>query len=152
MTATTIFAIYISTIFMVVQFRGDYGVMSDCQIQIVTKERLMNSSRSDSGGLGSVSSTGYRSRSGRLSRHHSSSQLNNNEISSNSNSTNMSNGIVSSSTILFGCCNSGCSDCCKSLMSAIVEIPGGDIELLGSQVTAGYGSKLYNMKDNFKDI
>lgn len=123
----TILAVYICSIALVVHFRGDYGVMSDSQMQPIFD--------------GGRYQEEVRPRGATVRKGHGRHQGNSNSSSSSNIST---MGTTSTPPSVFGWC--------EKLPCNLCAVPFDDLTLLSSHLTAGYGSKLYNMKDDFKDL
>ena len=155
--SAVVLSVYIASIFLCVQFRGDYGLMGDCDSDGSSSSSTGNSSGSGSGsgsGRGALSVRPSSYDSGKKASSTSSARAKNrNAFPTSSSGVGLGSGPGSAS-------GSGseqlqgfsCFEWVRETVSAVVAIPCGDIGLLSSQISAGYGSKLYNMKDDFKDL
>ena len=159
LSACLIVPAYIASLMLVVQFRGDYGIMTDQdEFQVVSPLTSSFGGASTSSIAQSVSAlpsylnySSMMSGSGSNTFHRSVHQRHNP----------LSSGWKSESTKDFraGAVDAGFSSS-QSISSSssyhneenILTIPLCDINLLFSPIGSGYGSKLYNLKDDFKDL
>lgn len=167
---------YCLSIFLVVHFRGDYGLMNDYQDwrspssslswfnsavarqkQSSKNSKVASASNNSMGGMNKGRSSDNRVSGGQgLSQRHGTG----NNTFNNANSESVSERNRSSSTDSFSEETMPPSLSHSALPSTnneandhhLLAIPLGDLNLLFSAVGYGYGSKLYNLKDDFKDV
>jgi len=146
-TGCIILLVYIESIFLTVQFRGDYGVMTDYQELITCSYHPENSKYYDNGSSDGLPP--YGTVSGNYGYPLSSS-------SSSSSSYNYIRQRQLSQSKVFGYDLQQQQQQQQQYIPLFTEnllcIPLGDINLLCSPILSGYGSKLYNLKDDFKDL
>lgn len=153
---------YILSLYIVVQFRGDYGVMSDHQ---ELKALLWEESHEVRGGNTVNSAANNEDDSsdeeaptplqpgssktntvqGLHQRFGTSTGGASNNDSTSGSSKGHKMGLKLSKESITECA-------ARQPEESIFYIPLGDISLLFSSMTHGYGSKLYNLKDDFKDV
>ena len=142
-----ILLVYTGSMLLTVQFRGDYGVMPDYQDTTTAAADMVAATNSQSGG------GGY----GSASRDDSGSSNGQSQLFQRANrksplsASNNSNG----SAFAFAEHNGGGGTTSSALMRYIRDrfsIPLGDANLLFYPASPVYGSKLYNLKDDFKDL
>lgn len=143
---------YMLSLFLSIRFRGDYGIMSD-------EEEFQKSRGSDgvngnrgSGQGGVVISAGSEIKSGGKGLHQR------HQGSSASGSLDSFSTDVSAGSGIGGQAGSvgegRPATCCSALTDNVLSVPLGDVSLLmtSSVSSSSYGSKLYNLKDDFKDV
>lgn len=131
-SACAILLVYIGSIVLTVQFRGDYGVMTDYREPSQLNSSQQNSGRMMESGSPVDFNMFQRSRSG---------NIRNSDIRGK-------DGIYADN----GSMGARRSNNEFSTQEDIFCIPSGDLSLLMTPGASGYGSKLYNLKDDFKDL
>lgn len=167
---------YLCSMFLVVHFRGDYGIMSDhAEWKVLTAYYFGTSSSHPSGHKYGASSNNNSNHS----HNNSSSQvaakspirgLQQRNNVNNTSINNMSSSSAQSSTAntphfsfnptddaIFDNYSHHSNENNGNIYGGesyehLLSIPLGDIHLLFSSAGLGYGSKLYNLKDDFKDV
>lgn len=176
-------SVYMLSLLVMIQFRGDYGVMSDYQDmqtfawRRAQQEQLHQEQQQQQQAPMLVSRSnhtvneGLKSPSGGLiqrSSNLSSNQLRNfssnsltslassssvsatspiNHLHHHHNTNNISLSLPSSHQN-----NNSLNDLAKQFNEHFLSVPLGDINLLFSSIGHGYGSKLHNLKDDYKDV
>jgi hypothetical protein len=154
---------YTLSLFLVIQFRGDYGVMSDYQElrALLWREKhesqlasagfvsgeSVSSNDSNGGGGGSGGNNGNVHSSGKFPGLH-------NRFGSAAGIGGKAGAMPSSGSPAWSVSSLDWSQPSSKLVSddSLFAIPLGDISLLFSSMGQGYGSKLYNLKNDFKDV
>ena len=132
--------VYMGSVFLTVQFRGDYGVMSDYQ-----ENPYARLTTAGAGGSGATSPAVY-SRSGAAQPLH---RRGGGAVPGSYSASNLESAFrTPSGELKYGTQ----VQTVQPQSEDIFAIPLGDINLLFSPTLSGYGSKLYNLRDDFKDV
>ena len=162
---------YTLSLFLIIQFRGDYGVMNDYQElkALLWKEKhdnmLLNNTNTTTTSTGdSISSNDSNGNNGVTNNNNTSGKfsfgqgLGLHQRFGNafgfSNTPTSTGGKISPSLSVSSNISTGSLDWSTGRIGdeSLFAIPLGDISLLFSSMGQGYGSKLYNLKNDFKDV
>jgi len=140
--------VYIGSIFLTVQFRGDYGVMTDYQEPhfVLRNNQLSSVTTVNADGKLSLSGSTTTNTMGSLFKRSGSKRHLPSVTSSSSSFVEEAAAGPSSALIALE------STAAAGNIENVLSIPLGDIRLLFSSSFSAYGSKLYNLKDDFKDV
>ncbi len=127
LTACSMMLVYIGSVFLTVQFRGDYGVMTD------TNERGGVAATVADGGARHIMNSIQQDQQQQPLRARTAGGVSGRGGESFNNIYRVETGQEVSVQDMF-------------------FVPMGDLNLLFSQIGYSYGSKLYNMRDDFKDL